>query len=81
MSVSLLDEADLYRWRVLMDGPPGSLYAVRVDLSNTEERGETDQVSSGWTFQTAAGVADGLPLQATVPSFRDEDISSQRHQR
>ena len=29
MTVSLLDESDIYNWQVTMEGPEGSLYAVR----------------------------------------------------
>lgn len=28
MTISLLDEADIYKWHILMEGPEGSVYAV-----------------------------------------------------
>jgi hypothetical protein len=28
MTVALIDESDLHKWTVTMDGPPGSPYAV-----------------------------------------------------
>jgi hypothetical protein len=29
MIVALIDESDLHKWTITMDGPPGSPYAVR----------------------------------------------------
>lgn len=35
MIVALIDESDLHKWTVTMDGPPGSPYAVRKNISKT----------------------------------------------
>jgi hypothetical protein len=33
MIVGLIDESDLHKWTITMDGPPGSPYAVRENIS------------------------------------------------
>ena len=33
MTVSLVDESDIYNWQVTMEGPEGSLYAVSFIVS------------------------------------------------
>jgi hypothetical protein len=35
MIVALIDESDLHKWTITMDGPPGSPYAVRENISKT----------------------------------------------
>ena len=35
MIVALIDESDLHKWTVTMDGPPGSPYAVCKNISKT----------------------------------------------
>jgi hypothetical protein len=33
MIVALIDESDLHKWTITMDGPPGSPYAVRKNTT------------------------------------------------
>ena len=35
MIVALIDESDLHKWTITMDGPPGSPYAVCKNISKT----------------------------------------------
>jgi hypothetical protein len=35
MIVGLIDESDLHKWTITMDGPPGSPYAVCKNISQT----------------------------------------------
>ena len=35
MTVSLIDESDLHKWTITMDGPPGSPYAVCKKISTS----------------------------------------------
>ena len=35
MTVALIDESDLHKWTITMDGPPGSPYAVCKTISKT----------------------------------------------
>jgi hypothetical protein len=32
MTIGLLDESNVHNWEIIMDGPEGSPYVVRIDL-------------------------------------------------
>ena len=77
--VRLIDDDDLFKWEVFMDGPEQSVYAVsffrRLYFCNVL------QLCSGRSLQTPTRAPLRLPLQAAVAVLPNQNLSSQRLQR
>lgn len=83
IQASLMDESDVYKWQILMNGPENSPYAVsRFSSVALQEHHRTEVIvaATGRTFQAFIGSTSRVPFQTTDSQLSDQNLSSEHHQ-
>lgn len=88
VKVKLIDDNDLHKWEILMDGPEQSAYAVRPRPLITKDPLQAlpllgtgtihdNTVYAGRTFHSPLDPPNQLPLQTASAQLRYQDLPPQ----